>query len=382
MALPVPVVPALAVGGDLKNTFCAGDERYAWLSAHVGDMDDLATLTAFERATGHLAELTGVRPRLLVADRHPGYRSARWAVRAAAARGLPLRRVQHHHAHVASAMAEHGLDGSAPVIGVAFDGTGYGDDGAVWGGEVLIADYDGFRRFAHLRYVPLPGGDAAVRNPYRMALSHLRAAGLPWGDDLPCTAAATPQERRLLARQLERGLRCVPTSSMGRLFDAVSSLAGVRHRVEYEAQAAMELENAALADLSGPLADDARDDAYRFILGTGPSAGETPLTADPGPVLTAAAADVGAGVTAGRVARRFHRAVLALVREVCAVARDRTGIRTVALSGGVFCNTLLAEGCGTVLERDGFTVLRHRRVPPNDGGLALGQLIVAARAQD
>ncbi|WP_329298392.1 carbamoyltransferase HypF [Streptomyces sp. NBC_00659] len=382
VALPVPVVPALAVGGDLKNTFCAGDGRYAWLSAHVGDMDDLATLNAFERATGHLTDLTAVTPRLLVADRHPGYRATLWARRTAAARGLTLRQVQHHHAHVASAMAEHGLDGSEPVIGVAFDGTGYGDDGAVWGGEVLLADYDGYRRFAHLGYVPLPGGDAAVRNPYRMALSHLRAAGLPWRDELPCAAAATPEERRLLERQLERGFNCVPTSSMGRLFDAVSSLAGVCHRVEYEAQAAMELENAALADLAGPLADDERNDAYRFMLRAVRQDPGAPLIADPAPVLAAAVADIGAGVTAGPVARRFHRAVTGLVLEVCTVARERTGIGTVALSGGVFCNALLTEGCGAVLERDGFTVLRHHRVPPNDGGLALGQLIVAARARD
>ncbi|MFI0961698.1 carbamoyltransferase HypF [Streptomyces sp. NPDC021080] len=382
IALPVPVVPALAVGGDLKNTFCAGDGRYAWLSAHVGDMDDLATLNAFERATGHLTDLTAVAPRLLVADRHPGYRATQWARRTAEARGLTLRQVQHHHAHVASAMAEHGLDGSAPVIGIAFDGTGYGDDGAVWGGEVLLADYDGYRRFAHLAYVPLPGGDAAVRNPYRMALSHLRAAGLPWSDELPCAAAATPEERRLLERQLERGLNCVPTSSMGRLFDAVSSLSGVCHRVEYEAQAAMELENAALDDLTGPLADDERNDAYRFMLRAVRQGPGVPLIADPAPVLAAAVADVRAGVTAGPVARRFHRAVTGLVLEVCTVARKRTGIDTVALSGGVFCNALLTEGCGAVLEHRGFTVLRHHRVPPNDGGLALGQLIVAARSLD
>ncbi|MFE2530215.1 carbamoyltransferase HypF [Streptomyces sp. NPDC059371] len=382
IALPVPVVPALAVGGDLKNTFCAGDGRYAWLSAHVGDMDDLATLNAFERATGHLTDLTAVTPRLLVADRHPGYRATQWARHAAEARGLTLRQVQHHHAHVASAMAEHGLDGSAPVIGVAFDGTGYGDDGAVWGGEVLLADYDGYRRFAHLGYVPLPGGDAAVRNPYRMALSHLRAAGLPWRDELPCVAAATPEERRLLERQLERGFNCVPTSSMGRLFDAVSSLAGVCHRVEYEAQAAMELENAALGDLAGPLADDERNDAYRFMLRAVRQDPDAPLIADPAPVLAAAVADAGAGAGAGPMARRFHRAVTGLVLEVCTVARKRTGIGIVALSGGVFCNALLTEACGAVLERDGFTVLRHHRVPPNDGGLALGQLVVAARSTD
>jgi len=380
IALPLPVVPALAVGGDLKNTFCAGEDRYAWLSAHIGDMDDLATLTAFERATAHLTELTSVTPRLLVADLHPGYRSVQWARRAAAAAALPLRQVQHHHAHVASAMAESGLDGSGPVIGVAFDGTGYGDDGAVWGGEVLIADYDGYRRFAHLGYVPLPGGDAAVRNPYRMALSHLRSAGLPWREDLPCAAAATIEERRLLERQLERGLNCVPTSSMGRLFDAVSSLAGVCHRVEYEAQAAMELENAALSDGADAAADE-QYDAYRFMLRADRRDPAAPVVADPAPVLAAVAADVVAGVPAGSVARRFHRAVVGLVREVCAAARARTGIGTVALTGGVFCNALLTEGCSAVLRRDGFTVLRHRKVPPNDGGLALGQLIVAARAE-
>ncbi|MFE6132127.1 carbamoyltransferase HypF [Streptomyces sp. NPDC056437] len=382
VALPVPVVPALAVGGDLKNTFCAGDDRYAWMSEHVGDMDDLATLTAFERATAHLTDLTSVSPRMLIADRHPGYRSTQWARGAAETSGLPLRQVQHHHAHVASAMAEHGLDGSAPVIGIAFDGTGYGDDGAVWGGEVLIADYDRYRRFAHLAYVPLPGGDAAVRNPYRMALSHLRAAGLPWSDDLPCTAVATPGERKLLDRQLERELACVPTSSMGRLFDAVSSLAGVCHRVEYEAQAAMELENAALSDVTGSVGDDARNEAYRFILRAETEDPAAPLIADPAPVLAAAVADIRAGAPAGPVARRFHQGVIALVQEVCEVARHRTGIETVALSGGVFCNALLTQGCCDVLERDGFTVLRHRRVPPNDGGLALGQLIVAARAEE
>ena len=177
IALPVPVRPALAVGGDLKNTFCLGDDRYAWLSAHVGDMDDLSTLQAFERAEQHLEELTGVRPEVLVADKHPAYRSRQWAE--LHADGRPVIGVQHHHAHIASVLAEHGYDGGR-VIGFAFDGTGYGDDGAVWGGEVLLADYAGFERYAHLKYVQLPGGDAGVLNPCRMALSHLRAAGLPW----------------------------------------------------------------------------------------------------------------------------------------------------------------------------------------------------------
>ncbi|WEO93517.1 carbamoyltransferase HypF [Streptomyces sp. FXJ1.172] len=375
VALPAPVVPALAAGGDLKNTFCVGDDQYAWLSAHVGDMDDLATLTAFERATAHLADLTSVTPRLLVADLHPGYRSSQWAVRTGRERGLPVARVQHHHAHIASAMAEHGLDGTAPVIGVAFDGTGYGDDGTVWGGEVLLADYHGYRRLAHLGCVPLPGGDAAVRNPYRMALAHLRSAGLPWNPALPSIRVTTPGERALLERQLERGLNCVPTSSMGRLFDAVSSLTGVCHRVAYEAQAAMELECAALAE-----PDDGADGRpYRFALHPASEEPGAVLVADAAPVLAAVVVEVLAGIPAGRIARRFHEAVVALVLDVCRAARRRTGIETAALSGGVFCNTLLTTGCRSALERDGFAVLAHHKVPPNDGGLALGQLIVAAR---
>ncbi|MFE7122766.1 carbamoyltransferase HypF [Streptomyces sp. NPDC057617] len=380
VALPVPVEPALAVGGDLKNAFCVAEGGYAWLSAHIGDMDELATLTAFEAAVGHLSELASVTPRVLVADRHPGYRSGQWAERHAG--GRPVRRVQHHHAHVASAMAEHGLDGSAPVIGVAFDGTGYGDDGAVWGGEVLLADYDGFRRFGRLAYVPLPGGDAAVRNPYRMALSHLRAAGLPWSDELPCAAACSAGERRLLERQLTRGVACVPTSSMGRLFDAVASLAGVCHRVEYEAQAAMELESAAVAGGGlagcGP-AEGGPAVGYRFGLVPGRPGDGVELVADPAPLLAAAVRDIRAGAGAPVVAARFHGAVTWLVGELCRAARDRTGLTTVALTGGVFCNALLTAGCTELLERDGFTVLRHHVVPPNDGGLALGQLMVAAR---
>ncbi|MDR6979691.1 hydrogenase maturation protein HypF [Streptomyces sp. 3330] len=371
VSLPLPVRPALAVGGDLKNAFCLGAGRRAWLSAHIGDMDDLATQRAFEGAVAHLESLTGVRPGTLAADRHPGYRSARWADRHAADR--PVVRVQHHHAHVAAAMAEHGLDGTRPVIGVAFDGTGHGDDGAVWGGEFLLADYDGFSRFGHLAYVPLPGGDTAVRRPYRMALAHLRAAGIDRAADLPCTAACPPDELRVLERQVERGLHCVPTSSMGRLFDAVSSLAGVCHRAGYEAQAAVELEAAALRAPAGDRA------AYAFGLRTSGRAAGDAVRADPAPVLAAIVADLRAGVAPELIAARFHRAVTGLVHRICARARERHGLDTVALTGGVFANTLLSSACAAALREDGFTVLRHRLVPPGDGGLALGQLMVAAR---
>ncbi|WP_406102362.1 carbamoyltransferase HypF [Streptomyces canus] len=372
VCLPLPVRPALAVGGDLKNAFCLGADRQAWLSAHIGDMDDVGTQRVFERAAAQLQSITGVRPEVLVSDRHPGYRSAGWADRNAAHR--PVVRVQHHHAHIAAAMAEHGLDGTRPVIGVAFDGTGHGDDGAVWGGEFLLADYDRFTRFGHLAYVPLPGGDAAVRRPYRMALAHLRAAGIDWSDDLACTTACPPEELHILERQLERGLNCVPTSSMGRLFDAVSSLAGVCHRAGYEAQAAVELEGAAL---HAPADDTA---AYAFALLTSEEDRDGAVRADPAPVLAAMVGDLREGVEPALVAARFHRGVTGLVHRMCARARERHGLDTVALTGGVFANTLLSSACAATLREDGFTVLRHHLVPPNDGGLALGQLMVAARA--
>lgn len=374
VTLPLPVRPALAVGGDLKNAFCLGAGRKAWLSAHIGDMDDLRTQGVFEGAVEQLESITGVRAELLAADRHPGYRSTGWADRAAA--GRPVARVQHHHAHVAAAMAEHGLDGTRPVIGVAFDGTGHGDDGAVWGGEFLLADYDGFTRFGHLAYVPLPGGDAAVRRPYRMALSHLRSAGLDRSPDLPCTLACPSEELAVLDRQLERELNCVPTSSMGRLFDAVSSLAGVCHRAGYEAQAAVELEAAALR------APDGDTTAYDFVL-SAPEQGEPgAVRADPAPVVAAVVRDLRAGRPPALVAARFHRGVTGLVRRMCALARERHALDTVALTGGVFANTLLSAACAAALREDGFTVLRHRLVPPNDGGLALGQLMVAGRTRN
>lgn len=368
VALPVDVRPALAVGGDMKNTFCVADGRYAWLSAHVGDMDDLATLRAFSVATEHLAALTGVRAEALAADRHPGYRSGDWAKRNAG--GREVHRVQHHHAHIASAMAENGHDGESPVIGMAFDGTGYGDDGAVWGGEVLLADYAGYQRAAHLRYAWLPGGDAGVRNPCRMALSHLRAAGLAWNPALPCVSACTQQERAVLAQQLGAGFGCTPTSSMGRLFDAMSSLAGVCHRVAYEAEAAMRFEGLArpAVDRCGP--------AYSFELREHAS---LPWQADPGPVVRAAATDVLAGVGAEIVAARFHLAVADLVVTMAVRLREARGLDTVALSGGVFLNALLTTLCTRGLRDNDFRVLRHRVVPPSDAGLALGQIVVGAR---
>ncbi len=353
---------ALAVGGDLKNTFCIGEDGYAWLSAHVGDMDDLATLRgirALRRPTWPRSPGSARCWPWPIA--HPGYRSSAWARRS----GLPVRVVQHHHAHVAAAMADNGHDGASRVIGFAFDGTGYGNDGAVWGGEVLLADYAGFERAAHLRYVPLPGGDAGVRNPCRMALSHLHAAGLAWDERLPAVAACSVVERRVVRHQLDTGLQCVPTSSMGRLFDAVSSLAGVCHRIDYEAEAAMRFED---------MARDALDDCGEpYAFGMHGSDIET------APVIAAVAADVLAGVDRAVIAARFHRAVADLVTACARTVGSRAGLNTVALSGGVFLNVVLTELCRAALDDVGFRVLAHRQVPPSDAGIALGQLVVGAR---
>jgi hydrogenase maturation protein HypF len=359
IALPVAVPPTLAVGADLKNTMAVADGRYAWLSQHIGDMDDLATLSAFDSAQQHLRRLTAVEPEVLVADAHPLYRSRAWAHRNAM--GRPVRSVQHHHAHIAAVMAEHGLDGSMPVLGFAFDGTGYGPDGAVWGGEVLLADYKGYRRLAGLRYVPLAGGDVSVMRPYRMALAHLWAAGLPWTADLAPVRACPAGELRVLRHQLQTGLGCAPTSSMGRLFDAVAALAGVRQVVDYEAQAAIELEGLSREHDCGAT-------GYRFTVHHRDPTAEV----DPTPVLAGVVADVRAGVAPGLVGARFHRAVATLILDLAVANRGHT----VALSGGVFQNALLLRMARTSLEEQGFDALTHRHVPPNDGGIALGQLIV------
>ncbi|MGB9777616.1 MAG: carbamoyltransferase HypF [Anaerolineae bacterium] len=357
--LPFPVRPVLAVGAELKNTFCLTRERYAFLSQHIGDMENYETLRFFEDMVEQLKRTFRIEPEVVAHDMHPAYLSTGYARRLADR--LPLVAVQHHHAHIAACMAENGLTGDRPVIGVAFDGTGYGADGAIWGGEFLVADYASFRRAAHLRYIPLPGGDAAIRRPYRVALAHLWAAGVPWDEALPPVAAASPAERAVLERQLARGLNAVPTSSMGRLFDAVAALAGVRQAINYEAQAAVELEMQVA---------DGVEEAYPFGVGE---------EIDPAPVIRAVVEDVRDGVPVGVVAARFHNSVAAMVREVCLRLRAETGLNEVALSGGVFQNITLLGKTEALLREAGFTVHTHRLVPPNDAGISLGQAVVAGR---
>ncbi|MEP6815293.1 MAG: hypothetical protein ABI873_07075, partial [Marmoricola sp.] len=316
----------------------------------------------------HLEELTGVRPGVLVTDAHPRYRSSEWA--RAHADGRAVRTVQHHHAHVASVMGEHGLGADDTVIGIAFDGTGYGTDGAVWGGEVLVAGYKSFRRAAHLGYVSLAGGDASVLRPYRMALAHLRAAGVAWAEDIPSVAACPPAERGVLAHQLDTGFGCVPTSSMGRLFDAVSSLVGVRHAVDYEAEAAIELESLARSVSTA--------EPYSFGITTASPEAPGGVLAEAGPVIRAVVADVRRGIPAAVIAARFHAGVADLIGALAEHEREQTGLDVVALGGGVFQNSLLLDASVRLLEERGFTVLRPRLLPPHDGGLALGQILVGS----
>jgi hydrogenase maturation protein HypF len=360
--------PVLAVGGELKNTFCLTDGRRAFCSAHIGDMGSVATLKAFTRS---VHQLSGIRrhPVRLAADLHPGYLTRTWAEHNAS--GRPLDLVQHHHAHVASLLAEHGMLGE-PIIGVAFDGTGYGCDGTVWGGEILRlgADSHHFTRIGHLAPVPLAGGDAAVRNPWRMALAHLWAARIDWAAELAPVATASGAELRLLRSQFATGRGCVATTSMGRLFDAVASLLDVRHRTDYEGQAAIELEVLA-SSLDHPPAGPA---PLRLRVGSDG-------VLDPAAMVATMAAALREGAPAAPLAAAFHHAVAVAVAEVVDQVAGRT--RLVGLTGGVFQNLLLLQGCRRLLEQAGFTVLTHQTVPPNDGGLALGQAAVATlRALD
>ncbi len=358
--LPFPVQQVLAVGAELKNTFCLTRDRYAFLSQHIGDMENYETLRFFEQMVEQLKDTFHIEPEIVAHDMHPTYLSTQWAKSQISNIQYPISSIQHHHAHIAACMAGNGLTGERPVIGVAFDGTGYGTDGAIWGGEFLIADYASFRRAAHLKYVPLPGGDAAIRRPYRTALAHLWAAGIPWEEDLPPVAVVSSAERTVLARQLERELNIVPTSSIGRLFDAVSALAGVRQEINYEAQAAIELEM---------LVEEGAEEAYPFNLGE---------EIAPAPCIRAVVADVRAGMPAGVIAARFHNGLALMIRDVCRRLREETGLNEVVLSGGVFQNVTLLGKAVPLLREAGFTIHTHHLVPPNDACISLGQAVIAS----
>ena len=360
--------PILAVGGQLKVTFALGRGRQAILSHHLGDLDHYEAYRAFERDTALYEDLFAIRPRMLAHDLHPDYATTRYAQKRAAEIGIELHAVQHHHAHLASCMAEHGL--TERVIGVTFDGTGYGTDGAVWGGEFLVGDYRHYRRAAQLRYVGMPGGDRAIREPWRMAAAHLWDAQV---GEWPRTAQYSRAELTTVQTMLERRLNAPWTSSAGRLFDAVAALAGVRQRVSYEGQAAVELEWLATGVAPAGL--------YPFELyqpHQPEPAMDTPLVVDTRPLITGVAADARGGMPAALIARRFHSTVVEIIAAVCLRLRSGTGLDAVIPSGGVFLNALLTTEVSARLRAEDFRVYRHRLVPPNDGGLSLGQLAVAA----
>jgi hydrogenase maturation protein HypF len=350
----------LACGPEQKNTFCLLTGSHAFVSQHIGDMENAETLAAFERTIALYGRLFRVRPEIVAYDLHPEYLSTKHAL----ALGLPAVGVQHHHAHIASVTAEHGVRDR--VLGVALDGTGYGSDGTIWGGEWLAADWAVSERVGHLRQLPLPGGAAAIRRPARMALGALAECGLlDHPGARPLRSRLADGEESTILAMIAHGLNTPRTSSMGRLFDAVAALAGVRDDALYEGQAAIELE--ALAD---------RTAAGSYAFGTIESA-DGVLVVDSAPVLAAALDDVAAGVGAPAISTRFHRAVVAAVVETCTRLAPSLGTRTVALSGGVFMNRLVVAGAVRGLRDAGLTPLVHRQLPANDGGVAFGQAVVA-----
>ncbi len=372
LRLPVSTRPVIAVGGELKTTAAVATGNQVWLSQHIGDTENLQTLAVLARTVATLTELQHVLPEAVISDSHPSYLSRKWASEEAVRRGIPHLMVQHHHAHLASLLAEHGWSHSETVLGVTFDGTGFGTDGTIWGGEFLLGGYKSVERVGSLLPVQLPGGDAPTRRPARSALAHLKAAGLRWDLDLPPVAASSPNELQVIGRMLQTGASCTPTTSMGRYFDAVASILGGRQDVDYEGQAAVELEALATACVVQPNAE-AWTPAVEQL-------GDR-LVLNPRPALVAAIAAVRNGTDQRLAAANFHLGLAAGVAEMATKVRDRTGVAVVGLTGGVFVNRFLTAACVARLNAANFQVLTHRVVPPNDGGLALGQIAVVAAGE-
>jgi hydrogenase maturation protein HypF len=367
--VPAPVFlkeelpPVLAVGGEMKNTICLTRGREAFLSQHIGDLENLESYKFFASTVAGLKRILEIEPKTIAYDLHPDYFSTRWAL---AQEGRELVGVQHHHAHIASCMAENQLDGR--VIGFALDGTGYGLDGTIWGGEVFVGDYAGFERLAHLDYIPMPGGSAAIIEPRRMGISYLfhhLGRGF-WDLDIPFVRGLDRSRTETLLRLIERGVNSPLTSSTGRLFDAVAALAGVREQVNYEAQAAIELEAALCGSSEGmgyPFA--IREEGEAWII-------------DTRPMFLALTQDLRAGVAIGVISRRFHLGFVDVLARTADLVRERTGLDRVCLSGGSFQNCFLSAHLQKRLEAGGFQVFTHTEVPCGDGGISLGQAIVAA----
>ena len=331
------------------------------MSHHIGDMENYETLRSFEDGVKYFERLFSIQPEAIAYDLHPDYLPTRYGLQRSQQDTLPAFGVQHHHAHIAACMADNGLDGNHPVIGLAFDGTGYGVDGAIWGGEFLLADYKDYQRLFHLDYFPLPGGDAAVKRPARTALALLWSLGLDWDDWLAPVQDMCYEERQALRVQLDREINTPRTSSLGRLFDAAAALAGIRQKVNYEAQAAIEFEAAI---------DPSESGAYHFEIHNG--------IVDVENCIRDLIADLQAEVSIPVISARFHNGVAELCHQVCNNIRRDTGVDEVALSGGVWQNMSLLMRATRGLQKDGFTLYIHHRVPTNDGGISLGQAVVGA----
>ena len=358
-----PLQPVLACGAELKNTVCLISGDRAFLSQHIGDLENSATYDFFRMTIDHMKRILDIAPQVLACDLHPDYLSTGYALDAQQA-GMDLVQVQHHHAHIVSCMAENRIHGK--LIGLAFDGTGYGADGAIWGGEFLIADETGFERAGHLADVPLPGGAAAIREPWRMAASYLHTVfGRNMLDlDLPLCREIEAKKLTFVQDMMDKGVNCPRTSSMGRLFDAVAAIIGIRYTVAYEGQAALELEM---------LADDGESACYPFEW-----IAEDGYHILPHPIIQGVVRDIRNRVSPAVISARFHRTVIRMAAGLCRAIRKDSGLNRVALSGGVFQNALLLKGLIQELSADRFEVFSHTLVPANDGGISLGQAVCAA----
>jgi hydrogenase maturation protein HypF len=387
--LPLEVRQVLGCGAEEKNTFCLTRDNYAFLSQHIGDMENVETLDHFDNTLSLYKKLFHIEPEVIAHDLHPDYLATKYA-RESGESGIKLVPVQHHHAHIASCLADNGLE--SPVIGVALDGTGMGADGNVWGGEFLVADYRSFRRAGHLEYLPLPGGAAAIKKPYRIAISYILTL---LGEDAlnaviatlnevkgkrsqPCSIGQVSQvEIEVIKRQIEREINSPLTSSMGRLFDAISALLGIRGEIDYEGQAAVELEMAAYSGVIARRVSDVAisgdDESYPYHIVEDHGIRIVRLR----DLLSAIIDELGEGVSRERISVKFHNTVARMINEMCHLVGDETGITQVALSGGVFQNRLLLRETVSLLERSGFQVFTHRQVPCNDGGISLGQAVIA-----
>ena len=362
--LPVQIKQILGCGAEEKNTFCLTRDNYAFVSQHIGDMENLETLEHYVNTVSLYQKLFRIEPQIIAHDMHPEYLPTKYAKEQAAKENVKLVPVQHHHAHIAACLAENGVTG--PVIGVALDGTGYGTDGHIWGGEFMVADYKKFTRVAHLEYLPLAGGDTAIKKPYRTALGYLLSLGITIGKNLPLLEYPNDGELDIIRDQVKKNINAPLTSSMGRLFDAVATLIGLRGVIDYEAQAAIDLEM---------LAYDAPGETglYPFSLEEQNNTGIIKIR----DLLTAIIMDLRRRAPKAVIAARFHNTVAQMILVTCRDISTKTGLKQAALSGGVFQNHLLLNKSIILLESASFEVYTHRQVPCNDGGISLGQVAIA-----